>query len=182
MGFTGVPIARAEWITPPVGFNLYVLQGMTGRNIFTIGTSALPLFALMCIAVVLVAMFPQLALWLPSTMLDAHERTRRLPVPAKRDAQWERRDRSRARSANSSKADQGRIHRRGESCNGDFDDFGDFDDLSDLDSLSDFDDFDGFGDLLDVAGARRRQPPSPLHRISRPVSRVLYGPRPKPQT
>ena len=58
-------------ITPPVGFNLYVLQGMTGRNIFTIGAYALPLFVLMCIAVVLVAMFPGIALWLPSTMLDA---------------------------------------------------------------------------------------------------------------
>jgi TRAP-type C4-dicarboxylate transport system permease large subunit len=44
---------------------------MTGRNIFTIGGYALPLFALMCVAVVLVAMFPGIALWLPSTMLDA---------------------------------------------------------------------------------------------------------------
>ena len=58
-------------ITPPVGFNLYVLQGMTGRNIFTIGRYALPLFFLMVAAVVLVAMFPGVALWLPSTMLDA---------------------------------------------------------------------------------------------------------------
>jgi TRAP-type C4-dicarboxylate transport system permease large subunit len=44
---------------------------MTGRNIFTIGAYALPLFFLMCVAVVLVAMFPAIALWLPSTMLDA---------------------------------------------------------------------------------------------------------------
>ena len=46
-------------ITPPVGFNLFVLQGMTGRKIFTIGAYALPLFFLMCVAVVLVAMFPR---------------------------------------------------------------------------------------------------------------------------
>ncbi len=58
-------------ITPPVGFNLYVLQGMTGRNIFTIAAYTLPLFLLMCLAVVLVAMFPGIALWLPSTMFDA---------------------------------------------------------------------------------------------------------------
>ena len=65
-----VLVVEMAQITPPVGFNLYVLQGMTGRNIFTIGAYALPLFFLMCIAVVLVAMFPGIALWLPSTMLD----------------------------------------------------------------------------------------------------------------
>jgi tripartite ATP-independent transporter DctM subunit len=66
-----VLVVEMAQITPPVGFNLYVLQGMTGRNIFTIGAYALPLFFLMCIAVVLVAMFPAIALWLPLTMLDA---------------------------------------------------------------------------------------------------------------
>jgi tripartite ATP-independent transporter DctM subunit len=66
-----VLVVEMAQITPPVGFNLYVLQGMTGRNIFTIGAYALPLFFLMCVAVVLVAAFPGLALWLPSTMLDA---------------------------------------------------------------------------------------------------------------
>ena len=65
-----VLVVEMAQITPPVGFNLYVLQGMTGRNIFTIGVYALPLFILMCVAVVLVAMFPGIALWLPSTMLD----------------------------------------------------------------------------------------------------------------
>jgi tripartite ATP-independent transporter DctM subunit len=66
-----VLVVEMAQITPPVGFNLYVLQGMTGRNIFTIGAYALPLFFLMCVAVILVAAFPGLALWLPSTMLDA---------------------------------------------------------------------------------------------------------------
>jgi TRAP-type C4-dicarboxylate transport system permease large subunit len=65
-----VLVVEMAQITPPVGFNLYVLQGMTGRNIFTIGAYALPLFILMCVAVVLVAMFPGIALWLPGTMLD----------------------------------------------------------------------------------------------------------------
>ena len=65
-----VLVVEMAQITPPVGFNLYVLQGMTGRNIFTIGAYVLPLFFLMCVAVVLVAMFPGIALWLPSTMLD----------------------------------------------------------------------------------------------------------------
>jgi C4-dicarboxylate transporter DctM subunit len=66
-----VLVVEMAQITPPVGFNLYVLQGMTGRNIFTIGRYALPLFFLMVIAVVLVAMFPGIALSLSSTMLDA---------------------------------------------------------------------------------------------------------------
>jgi tripartite ATP-independent transporter DctM subunit len=66
-----VLVVEMAQITPPVGFNLYVLQGMTGRNIFTIGAYSLPLFVLMCIAVMLTVAFPQIALWLPSTMLDA---------------------------------------------------------------------------------------------------------------
>jgi tripartite ATP-independent transporter DctM subunit len=66
-----VLVVEMAQITPPVGFNLYVLQGMTGRNIFSIGAYALPLFFLMVVAVVLLAMFPGIALWLPSTMLDA---------------------------------------------------------------------------------------------------------------
>ena len=70
-GIYVVLVVEMAQITPPVGFNLYVLQGMTGRNIFIIGACALPLFFMMCIAVALVAMFPALALWLPSTMLDA---------------------------------------------------------------------------------------------------------------
>lgn len=65
-----VLVVEMAQITPPVGFNLYVLQGMTGRNIFTIGAYTLPLFLLMVVAVALVAIFPGIALWLPSTMLD----------------------------------------------------------------------------------------------------------------
>ncbi len=66
-----VLVVEMAQITPPVGFNLYVLQGMTGRNIFTIGLYALPFFLLMCVAVALIVVFPQIALFLPSTMLDA---------------------------------------------------------------------------------------------------------------
>jgi tripartite ATP-independent transporter DctM subunit len=65
-----VLVVEMAQITPPVGFNLFVLQGMTGRSIFAVGAYAFPLFVLMCVAVVLLALFPQLALWLPSTMLD----------------------------------------------------------------------------------------------------------------
>ena len=66
-----VVVVEMAQITPPVGFNLYVLQSMTGRNLFAVGAYTLPLFLLMCVAVILLAAFPGLALWLPSTMLDA---------------------------------------------------------------------------------------------------------------
>lgn len=66
-----VVVVEMAQITPPVGFNLYVLQAMTGRNLFTVGLYTFPLFCLMCVVVVLLAAFPGLALWLPSTMLDA---------------------------------------------------------------------------------------------------------------
>jgi len=65
-----VLVVEMAQITPPVGFNLFVLQGLTGRSIFAIGLYALPLFLLMGLAVVLITAFPELALWLPSTMLD----------------------------------------------------------------------------------------------------------------
>lgn len=66
-----VLVVEMAQITPPVGFNLFVLQGMTGRNIFSIAAYTLPLFLLMCVAVALITIFPQIALWLPSTMFDA---------------------------------------------------------------------------------------------------------------
>ncbi|OCX63800.1 C4-dicarboxylate ABC transporter permease [Thioclava sp. SK-1] len=53
-------------VTPPVGFNLFVLQGISGRSIGYVARAALPFFALMLLGVVLLAMFPEIALWLPN--------------------------------------------------------------------------------------------------------------------
>jgi tripartite ATP-independent transporter DctM subunit len=64
-----VLVVEMAQITPPVGFNLFVLQGMTGRNIFWITRAALPFFFLMVVAVALVVAFPGLVTWLPSQML-----------------------------------------------------------------------------------------------------------------
>jgi TRAP-type C4-dicarboxylate transport system permease large subunit len=55
-------------ITPPVGFNLFVLQGMTKREITWIARQALPMFLLMCVAVLLLWFFPELVTWLPRQM------------------------------------------------------------------------------------------------------------------
>ena len=63
-----VLVVEMAQITPPVGFNLFVLQGMTRREITYIGRVALPFFFLMVVAVMLVYFFPGIITWLPSHM------------------------------------------------------------------------------------------------------------------
>lgn len=55
-------------ITPPVGFNLFVLQGLSGRDIFSIARSALPFLSMLLLAAVLITVFPQIVTWLPARM------------------------------------------------------------------------------------------------------------------
>tara|TARA_R110002012_G_scaffold7675_18_gene35718 strand:- start:1476 stop:2780 length:1305 start_codon:yes stop_codon:yes gene_type:complete len=55
-------------ITPPVGFNLFVLQSLTGESIGRVAWASLPFFLLMCFAALLVSIWPQIALWLPRFM------------------------------------------------------------------------------------------------------------------
>ena len=52
-------------VTPPVGFNLFVLQNMTGRDSNTIAKAAIPFFVCLIICIALITVFPQLATWLP---------------------------------------------------------------------------------------------------------------------
>jgi tripartite ATP-independent transporter DctM subunit len=63
-----VLVVEMAQITPPVGFNLFVLQGMTKRQITWIARQALPMFWLMIVAVLLVWYFPQLITFLPRQM------------------------------------------------------------------------------------------------------------------
>jgi TRAP-type C4-dicarboxylate transport system permease large subunit len=56
-------------ITPPVGFNLFLLQGMTGRDLGFIARSTAPMFVMMIGGLILIAVFPEIALWLPKTMV-----------------------------------------------------------------------------------------------------------------
>ena len=63
------PIRTASQITPPVGFNLFVLQAITGRGIFRIAWYAVPFFFLLVGATAILTLFPEIALWLPRTML-----------------------------------------------------------------------------------------------------------------
>jgi len=66
-----VLVVEMAQITPPVGFNLFVLQGMTGRSIFWIGKAALPFFFMMAAAVAVTYVFPETVTWLPSQMVNA---------------------------------------------------------------------------------------------------------------
>jgi len=63
-----VLVVEMAQITPPVGFNLFVLQGMTERQLPWIARVALPMFFLMCVAVALIYVFPGIVTWLPQQM------------------------------------------------------------------------------------------------------------------
>lgn len=55
-------------ITPPVGFNLFVLQGLTGEKIGKVAKASFPFFVLMCIAAFILCIIPDIALWLPNLL------------------------------------------------------------------------------------------------------------------
>jgi len=67
-GIYVVLVVEMSQITPPVGFNLFVIQGLTKINILKIAGYALPFFFLLLIAIVLLTVFPQIATWLPELM------------------------------------------------------------------------------------------------------------------
>ena len=64
-----VIVVEMAQITPPVGFNLFVLQGMAKKDMGYIARSAFPLFLLMVLSVILVVIFPEIALWMPEQMI-----------------------------------------------------------------------------------------------------------------
>ena len=67
-GIFVVVVVEMAQITPPVGFNLFVLQGMTRHEMTYIARAALPMFALMVVMVFILIAFPDLATWLPENM------------------------------------------------------------------------------------------------------------------
>ncbi|WP_299727995.1 TRAP transporter large permease subunit [uncultured Tateyamaria sp.] len=61
-------VVEMAQITPPIGFNLFVLQGMTGKDMGFIAKASFPMFIVMCIFIVVLVIFPGLALWLPEVL------------------------------------------------------------------------------------------------------------------
>ena len=68
-GIFVVLVVEMAQITPPVGFNLFVLQGLTGRELPYLARTALPFFSLLLLAVLLIYLFPGLVTWLPQQMM-----------------------------------------------------------------------------------------------------------------
>ena len=65
-----VVVVEMAQITPPVGFNLFVLQGMTGHEMNYIARAAIPMFLIMILMVFILIAFPGLATWLPEQMVQ----------------------------------------------------------------------------------------------------------------
>ena len=64
-----VVVVEMAQITPPVGFNLFVLQGMAGKDMGFIAKSAFPLFLLMILSTIIIIFFPDIVMWLPDQMV-----------------------------------------------------------------------------------------------------------------
>ena len=64
-----VVVVEMAQITPPVGFNLFVLQSMTGRDIMQVTRAAMPFFGLMLLGIVILTAFPSIATFLPNLMV-----------------------------------------------------------------------------------------------------------------
>jgi C4-dicarboxylate transporter DctM subunit len=75
LGFNGIWFAilmvvnmEMSLITPPVGLNLFVIQGLSGDRLIEVIRGIVPFFLLMAASLIAIAFFPQLALWLPKLM------------------------------------------------------------------------------------------------------------------
>jgi tripartite ATP-independent transporter DctM subunit len=60
-------------VTPPVGFNLFVLQNMTGKDSNTIAKAAIPFFLCLVVCIVLITVFPQIVTYLPDVVMGAEK-------------------------------------------------------------------------------------------------------------
>ena len=58
-------IVEMAEVTPPVGFNLFVLQNMSGKDSNQVALAALPFFFLLVVAVAIITVFPETVMWLP---------------------------------------------------------------------------------------------------------------------
>ena len=63
-----VIVVEMSQITPPVGFNLFVIQGLTGIDILRVAKSALPFFLLLLLAIVAITAMPSIVTFLPDLM------------------------------------------------------------------------------------------------------------------
>jgi len=69
-GIFAIIAIEAAQITPPVGLNLFVIQSLTGRNIWRLAHDALPFFGILLLSAILMMFFPKIALWLPDYLFN----------------------------------------------------------------------------------------------------------------
>jgi len=67
-GIFVVIVVEMAQITPPVGFNLFVIQGLTGIDILRVAYAAIPFFLLLLAGLFLIVIFPQIVTVLPNMM------------------------------------------------------------------------------------------------------------------
>jgi TRAP-type C4-dicarboxylate transport system permease large subunit len=63
-----VLVVEMAQITPPVGFNLFVIQGLTGDGLGYIAKVTLPYLVIMVLFTLVITVFPGIALWLPNML------------------------------------------------------------------------------------------------------------------
>lgn len=63
-----VVMAEISQVTPPIGFNMFVLQGITGESLSRVSIAAFPFCLLLCLGVMILTLFPSIATWLPSVL------------------------------------------------------------------------------------------------------------------
>ena len=69
-GVVGVIVVEMGMITPPVGMNVFVVKGIAPDvPMGTIFRGVLPFLVAMFVCLILIVIFPQIALWLPETLL-----------------------------------------------------------------------------------------------------------------
>jgi len=70
-GIFVVVVVEMAQITPPIGFNLFVMQGLTKHEIGYVAKTAAPMFLIMVVMVAVLVMVPELATWLPESMRNS---------------------------------------------------------------------------------------------------------------
>jgi tripartite ATP-independent transporter DctM subunit len=70
-GIFVVLLVEMAQVSPPVGFNLFVLQTMTGKDSTTVAWAALPFFFLLVVAVAVITVFPEIVMFLPKLIFPS---------------------------------------------------------------------------------------------------------------
>jgi TRAP-type C4-dicarboxylate transport system permease large subunit len=68
-GIFVVLVVEMAQITPPIGFNLFVLQSMTGRELTWIARVTFPMFIMMVMGTLMIYAIPGIVTWLPTQMM-----------------------------------------------------------------------------------------------------------------